>query len=66
MAATYYTVDGGDEAGTAFTVAGDGTHSITFWSVDGAGNIATAGSDTVRIDTTAHDHNGSYCGNAGQ
>ena len=40
VAHTYYTVDGGAaREGTAAIVAGVGAHTITFWSVDGAGNI---------------------------
>ncbi|MGY1737167.1 OmpL47-type beta-barrel domain-containing protein [Geodermatophilus sp. SYSU D00684] len=55
VAATYYTVD--DEArqtyGGPFSV-GEGTHTVTFWSEDGAGNVETAGAPlTLRVDTTA-------------
>jgi hypothetical protein len=53
---TTYSVDGGPAtAYTApFTVSGDGTHTVTFFSVDKAGNEETPhGSVTVKIDATA-------------
>ena len=53
VVATYYTIDAGGQqtyAGSAFSVSGDGTHAITFWSVDAAGNVENAESDAVRID----------------
>ena len=37
----------------AFTVTGDGRHQVTYWSVDGAGNVETAGSGYVNIDAAA-------------
>jgi hypothetical protein len=51
VAATYYTIDGlGQQTYTSpFTVTGQGSHHITFWSVDAAGNIETAGSDSFTI-----------------
>jgi hypothetical protein len=56
VAATYYTLDGGARqtyAGSAFAVSGEGTHHITFWSVDAAGNAETAQLDTIKIDSVA-------------
>ncbi len=51
--ATYYTVDGVQKPYTGtFTVSGEGLHPVTYWSEDNAGNIETAGSLTIRIDTT--------------
>ena len=53
VAKTWYSVDGG--AATAYSGAFDyaapGTHTITFWSVDGAGNTedATASGHTVTV-----------------
>ncbi len=54
VAHTYYTIDGGSQqtyTGSAFSVSGDGTHHITFWSVDAAGNAEAVESDSVKIDT---------------
>ena len=55
VAATHYTVDGGSaEPYTApFTVAGDGSHVVTYWSVDAAGNVETANTGHVNIDLAA-------------
>ena len=51
---TNYTLDfGAPQVGTSVSVAGDGTHHITYFSVDGSGNIETTHTATVRIDTTA-------------
>ncbi|MDQ3812688.1 MAG: chitobiase/beta-hexosaminidase C-terminal domain-containing protein, partial [Armatimonadota bacterium] len=54
VAATYYTVDGGaaQTYTTSFRVAGDGTHTITFWSVDKAGNLEEAHTLEVKVDGT--------------
>ncbi|WNR44701.1 OmpL47-type beta-barrel domain-containing protein [Paenibacillus roseipurpureus] len=50
---TYYSID--DQVfieGTSILVADDGTHKITFYSVDKAGNIETAKSIWVKVDKT--------------
>jgi hypothetical protein len=52
-----YAIDGIDQPvvngdNAAFTIAADGTHSITYLAVDNAGNAATA-SITLNIDQTA-------------
>jgi hypothetical protein len=60
VAHTYYTLDGGSQTeGTSVTVAApadgsnDGAHTITYWSVDNAGNVEAPHTCTVKIDTTA-------------
>ncbi len=51
---TYYTLDGvrHDYEGP-FTVSGDGSHAIRYWSTDVAGNTETAHSGWVNIDGDA-------------
>lgn len=55
VAGTYYRVDGGDaqEYTDAFSYGLDGTHTISYWSVDKAGNAEKASSIEVRIDGVA-------------
>ena len=53
IAATYYTIDGGDTQvyGQPFTAdLGTGSHTIGFWSVDLAGNVEAAQTTVVRVD----------------
>jgi len=51
VAATHYTVDGVQKAYTApFSVSGQGRHTVTYWSVDGAGNTESAKTGYVNID----------------
>src|SRR5262249_30217992 len=55
IAATYYTIDGGDQqtyAG-AFPVAGEGSHHVVYWSMDVAGNAEAVQSTSFRIDSVA-------------
>jgi len=51
---TFYKVDGGTTKtySAAFSVSGNGSHTVSFWSVDKAGNTETAGSLPVSIDST--------------
>ena len=55
VASTFYTLDGGDsQIGTSVTLTTEGSHTLTYWSVDKAGNIETPHhSITVMIDKTA-------------
>ena len=56
VAATFYTVDGGPAQpySGAFPFATEGTHTLAFWSVDGAGHAETPGAPlTLKVDTTA-------------
>src|SRR5207302_7908226 len=54
IAATHYTIDGGSQqtyTGSAFSVSAAGSHNITFWSVDVAGNTEATKSDSFKIDS---------------
>jgi hypothetical protein len=56
VAATYYTIDGGDEQtyGEPFTAdLSTGQHTVTYWSVDIAGNAEKPGTFDVKVDTVA-------------
>ena len=54
VAATYYTVDGGPrETGNSVTLTTEGTHTLTYWSADHAGNAEAARTVSVRIDKAA-------------
>ena len=54
VAATHFTVDGGPTRdGTTVTVADEGVHQVSFWSVDRAGNRETPATVTVLVDKTA-------------
>ncbi|GAA3707219.1 hypothetical protein GCM10022399_24940 [Terrabacter ginsenosidimutans] len=51
--ATYYSVDGGADAkGTSLTIDTQGIHTLSYWSVDQAGNTEVAKTATVKIDLT--------------
>jgi hypothetical protein len=54
VAGTFFTVDGGTAQpyDGPFLVAGEGQHTVTYWSADYAGNTEEAGIGTVTIDTT--------------
>jgi len=49
---TYYKIDGGTTKTytTPFSVSGNGSHTVNFWSVDKATNTETMGSLAVSID----------------
>jgi hypothetical protein len=52
---TYYSVDGATPAtkGDTVTVGAEGTHIVTYWSVDNAGNREVTKSFTVRVDLSS-------------
>src|SRR5439155_6859602 len=57
VAATYYTLDGVQHTYTStFSINLDGTHTVTYWSVDNAGNVedatAKTNSITLQVNTT--------------
>ncbi|GAB3763044.1 hypothetical protein FB382_001317 [Nocardioides ginsengisegetis] len=50
---TYYAVDGGtSHQGSSLTLSTEGVHTLTYWSVDNAGNTEPAHTVTVKIDLT--------------
>ncbi|WP_371766636.1 OmpL47-type beta-barrel domain-containing protein [Massilia sp.] len=54
VAATYYTVDGGArQTGSTVTLTTSGTHTVSYWSTDWAGNTEQAHAVTVSIDKSA-------------
>ncbi|MDT4946579.1 MAG: large repetitive protein, partial [Pseudonocardiales bacterium] len=54
VAGTYYKVDGGvTQSGTTLTLTTEGTHQVSYWSVDNAGNTETAATVTVLVDKSA-------------
>jgi hypothetical protein len=54
VAATYYALDNGaEQAGTSVDVTTEGQHSVTYWSVDRAGNEEQKHTLTVNMDKTA-------------
>lgn len=58
VASISYTVDGGAQqtvsgASATVTVSGDGTHTVSYFATDKAGNTGTPQSKTLQIDTTA-------------
>ncbi|NUS51692.1 MAG: hypothetical protein HOQ22_11725 [Nocardioidaceae bacterium] len=62
IAATYYTIDGGDRQtyGKPFTRdLSDGLHTVVYWSVDLAGNQERHGEFDINVDTTAPSITGS-------
>ncbi|WP_261856184.1 OmpL47-type beta-barrel domain-containing protein [Clostridium folliculivorans] len=54
VARTFYSIDGSDYIeGTSFTIQTEGIHTVSFYSVDAAGNIESAKTAYVKIDKTA-------------
>ncbi len=54
VASTYYTLDGGDQQtySEPFTINDEGTHTLSFWSVDNVSHVETAQEKSVNIDLT--------------
>ncbi len=54
IASTTYTINGGaPQTGTSFSLANEGTHTVSYFSTDKAGNAETAKTATIKIDKTA-------------
>ena len=55
VAATYYSLNGGTTwaPGTSVAVSAQGTTTVSYYSVDSAGNTEAVGNYTVKIDTVA-------------
>jgi hypothetical protein len=54
VAQTIWSLDGAaPQSGTSVLVSGDGTHTVTYFSSDNAGNVESTHTATVRIDGTA-------------
>jgi outer membrane protein assembly factor BamB len=55
VANTFYKLDGGaaQTYTSAFSVSSNGTHTISYWSVDAAGNTESAHSSVVKVDSAA-------------
>lgn len=51
--ATYYKIDDGTEQiGNSITISDEGIHTITYWSVDNAGNVEQFNTKTIKLDKT--------------
>jgi hypothetical protein len=54
IAGTYFKVDGGaQQTGNVVLIGTEGTHTITYWSADVAGNVEQQHNVSVKIDKTA-------------
>ncbi|WCN37447.1 OmpL47-type beta-barrel domain-containing protein [Aneurinibacillus uraniidurans] len=54
VAKTFYSINGSDyKEGTSFTVSGDGTNKISYYSIDQAGNTEKPQTIEVKVDNTA-------------
>jgi endo-1,4-beta-xylanase len=54
VAATYYKIDNGTaQSGNTVTISDEGIHTLTYWSVDNAGNVEQSNTKTIKLDKTA-------------
>ncbi|WP_179883674.1 OmpL47-type beta-barrel domain-containing protein [Bacillus cereus] len=54
VASTYYQLDNGStQSGNAITISDEGIHTLTYWSVDNAGNTEQFNTKTIKLDKTA-------------
>jgi hypothetical protein len=55
VASTKYSIDGGapQTYTSPFTISSEGSHTVSYWSIDNAGNTETAGTLTIKIDLNA-------------
>lgn len=67
LSSTSYKIDNGPQMAysSPFTVSGDGTHTVSYWSTDLAGNQASPSTVTLKIDATAPVTLGTATGTAG-
>jgi hypothetical protein len=57
---SYYSVDGVQQTGNLILLNKQGTHHITYWSVDAVGNIETQNSKEVKVEILQMDSNGQF------
>ncbi|MBJ8097989.1 hypothetical protein JDS98_07770, partial [Bacillus cereus group sp. N11] len=54
VASTYYQLDNGStQSGNAIQISDEGVHTLTYWSVDNAGNTEQFNTKTIKLDKTA-------------
>ncbi|MDQ0900653.1 polysaccharide lyase family 8 super-sandwich domain-containing protein [Paenibacillus sp. V4I7] len=54
VAGTFYTVNGGiEQQGTSVTITTEGSHTISYWSVDKEGNVESPHTAVVQLDKMA-------------
>ncbi|MED0993403.1 glycine rich domain-containing protein [Bacillus nitratireducens] len=54
VASTYYQLDNGSiQSGNTIQISDEGVHTLTYWSVDNAGNTEQFNTKTIKLDKTA-------------